>query len=63
MKRVSKQELDDMQAMIDSMSGSPEAGRTPDSNTKVETEANTALDAWGLAEVEQRRKDRLKKLP
>jgi len=62
MKRVSKKEMDDIAAMISSMSGSPEAGRTPDSNTAAESEANTAMDAWGLADVEQRRKDRLKKL-
>lgn len=62
MERVSKKDLDAMAAMIDSMQGEPEAGRTPDSNTKAETVASKAMDAWGMADSEMRRKNKLKKI-
>jgi len=62
MQRVSKKEMDDMQALIDGMKGEPEAGRTPDSNTKAETMASTAMDAWGVAEDAMKRNEKLKKL-
>ena len=62
MKRVSQKEMDDMQSMIDSMNGAPEAGRTPDSNTKAETKANEFMDAMGVAEEDEKRRAKLRKI-
>jgi hypothetical protein len=62
MKRISKKELDDMQAMIDSMSGPAESGRVPDSNTKAETQAGQFMDAMGVAEDEEKRRARIRKI-
>jgi hypothetical protein len=62
MPRVSKKEMDDMQSLIDGMQGEPESGRTPDSNTKAETTANKFMDAMGMAEDEDKRRAKLRKI-
>lgn len=61
MKRVSKKEMEDVQAMIDSMSGKTPA-RTPDSNTAAESHANDFLDAMAMASDETKRRNKIRKI-
>ena len=56
MKRVSKKEMDDLQAMINSMS------RPKDSNTAAEDEANSfASDAFSMADDLAKRNKKIRK--
>lgn len=62
MKRVSKKEMDEMQAMIDSMSGKKMPMRAEDSNTEAESKAGQFMDAWAMAEDETQRKKKMRKM-
>ena len=61
MNKKDQAQFDANQKLIDGMMN-PQTDRATDSNTTAENTVSSAMDAWGMAEDLQKKKDKLKKL-